>query len=66
MVSIVKSIVMIIICGGVGGVAAWWLAGTLGLSGTVGALAAVAVGMVVAVGAFAALTSLLRGAGWMK
>ena len=66
MVSIIKSLIAIIVCGAIGGVAAWWLTGALGLDGTVGALVAAAVGMVVAVGTFAAITSLLRAVGWMK
>ena len=66
MKSIAASIIVIIVCGGIGGVAAWWLTASLGLSGVVGGLVAAAVGMVIAVAAFAGTTSLLRGVGWMK
>ena len=63
---ITASIIVIILCGGIGGVAAWRLVGWLGLTGPAGALVAAAVGMVIAVAAFAGVTSLLRGVGWMK
>jgi hypothetical protein len=66
MKSIAASVIVIVVCGGIGGVAAWALAAWLGLSGAIGALVAAAVGMVVAVGAFAGTTTLLRGVGWMK
>jgi hypothetical protein len=66
MKDIAASLAVIIACGGIGGVAAWWAVGWLGLAGTAGALAAAAVGMVIAVAAFAGVTSLLRGIGWMK
>ena len=66
MKSIVASVILIIVCGGIGGVAAWGFVGWLGLGGPIGALAAAAVGMVIAVGAFAGTTTLLREAGWMK
>ena len=66
MKSIVASVILIILCGGSGGVAAWAVASWLGLAGPVGALIAAAAGMVIAVAAFAGTTTLLRGAGWMK
>ena len=63
---ITASIIVIILCGGTGGVAAWALVAWLGLAGPAGALVTAAVGMVIAVAAFAGVTSLLRGVGWMK
>jgi Kef-type K+ transport system membrane component KefB len=63
---ILKSIVLIIIAGGVGGVAAWWLARAMGLDGTPGALIAAVIGMVLAVAFFAGLTTLLRHLGWVR
>jgi hypothetical protein len=63
---ILKSIVLIIIAGGVGGVAAWWLARAIGIDGTPGALIAAVIGMVLAVGFFAGLTTLLRRLGWIR
>jgi predicted PurR-regulated permease PerM len=66
MKSIAASIILIVICGGIGGVAAWQFVGWLELTGPIGALVAAAVGMVIAVGAFAGTTTLLRGVGWMK
>jgi hypothetical protein len=66
MKSIAASVIVIIVCGGVGGVAAWGFVTWLGLTGPIGALAAAAVGMIIAVAAFAGMTTLLRGVGWMK
>ena len=64
MKSIVVSILYIAVCGGLGGVVAWWFAGSVGLAGLPGALVAAAVGMVVAVAAFAGMTTLFRALGW--
>jgi hypothetical protein len=66
MKSIAARIIVIIVCGGIGGVAAWGFVAWLGITGPAGALVAAAVGMVIAVAAFAGTTTLLRGAGWMK
>ncbi len=66
MKSIAASVFVIIVCGGIGGIAAWGFVAWTGLAGPVGALAAAAVGMVIAVAAFAGTTTLLRGVGWMK
>jgi len=66
MKAIVASVILIIICGGLAGVAAWAFIAWMGLAGPVGALVAAAAGMVIAVAAFAGTTTLLRGAGWMK
>ena len=63
---ILKSIVLIIIAGGLGGVLAWWLARAMGLDGTPGAMVAAVIGMVLAVACFAALTTLLRRLGWIR
>lgn len=64
--AIVGRIAGIIICGGVGGVAAWALVTALGWDGTIGAIVAAVVGMVVAVAVFTAGTSLLRAFGWTR
>jgi len=64
--AIFKSIVLIIIAGGVGGVAAWWLARAMGLDGTPGAMVAAVIGMVLALVFFAGLTTLLRRLGWIR
>jgi len=66
MKDIVSSVIVIILCGGIGGVAAWWLVRALALGGPLGALAAAAIGMVIAVAAFAAVTTLLRRLGWKR
>ena len=63
---ILRSILLIIIAGGLGGALAWWLARALGLDGTTGAIAAAVIGMVLAVAFFAGLTTLLRRLGWMR
>jgi hypothetical protein len=60
MKAILLSLFYIIVCGGVGGVFAWWFVGWVGLAGVAGALAAAAVGMIVSVAAFVALTTLDR------
>lgn len=66
MKEIIVSIVVIIVCGAIGGVGAWWFTLWLGLTGPLGALVAAAAGMVIAVAAFVGVTTLLRGLGWMK
>jgi hypothetical protein len=63
---IVSSVVGIIICGGLGGMAAWALVMSLGLGGTIGAIVAAIVGMVLAVALWALLTSVLRSLGWIR
>jgi predicted anti-sigma-YlaC factor YlaD len=60
------SLVLIVLAGGFGGVAAWWLARAAGLAGVVGAIVAAVVGMVLAVAAFAALSALLRRLGCIR
>jgi hypothetical protein len=64
--SIVWSVVGILICGGLGGFAAWAIVSTLGWTGTAGALAASVIGMVIAVALWAGLTSLLRALGRIR
>ena len=64
--AIFNSIVLIIICGGIGGFAAWALVTTIGVDGTWGAILAAIVGMIISVAAFAGLTTLLRALRWIK
>jgi hypothetical protein len=54
------SILGIVICGGIGGVAAWSIVTILGWGGPLGAFAAAVIGMAVATAAWTGLTSLLR------
>ena len=63
---LVWSVVGILVCGGLGGVGAWALVTTLGLSGTLGAIAAAVVGMVLAVALWTALTAMLRSLGVIR
>ena len=58
--AIFGSILGIVACGGIGGVAAWSIVTLMGWEGPLGAIAAAIIGMVVATGAWTALTSLLR------
>ena len=58
--SIVGSLLGIVVCGGIGGIAAWSIVMLMGWDGTFGAIVAAIIGMVVATAAWAALTSLLR------
>lgn len=58
--SILGSILGIIVCGGIGGFAAWGVVTQLGWQGLFGAIAAALIGMVVATAAWTALTLLLR------
>ena len=64
--AIVWSVVGILVCGGLGGFAAWVVVTSLDLAGTAGAIAAVVIGMVIAVALWAGLTSLLRAGGWVR
>ena len=64
--SIVWSVIGIIICGGLGGFAAWAFVSTVGWVGTAGAIAAAIIGMVIAVALWAGLTSLLRAMGRIR
>jgi len=65
-VAILWSVVGILVCGGLGGFAAWALVTGVGWVGTAGAIAAAVIGMVIAVALWAGMTSLLRAAGWIR
>jgi hypothetical protein len=60
LVSIALSLLGVLICGTIGGVAAWAIVGAAGITGIAGALLAAVLGMVMAVAAWVAGTSLLR------
>ena len=62
--AIVWSVVGILFCGGLGGLAAWAMVTTLGWQGTPGAIIAVIAGMVISVALWTGLTVLLRALGW--
>ena len=64
--AIVWSVIGILVCGGLGGFAAWVLVSSMGWVGTAGALAASVIGMVVAVALWTGLTALLRAAGRIR
>jgi hypothetical protein len=64
--AIVWSVIGILICGGLGGFAAWAFVTSVGWVGTAGAIAASVIGMVVAVALWAGLTSLLRAVGRIR
>ncbi len=57
--SIVGSVLGIVFCGSLGGVAAWAIVRAIGLDGVPGAIAAAVIGMVVATGAWIAGASFL-------
>jgi hypothetical protein len=63
---IVWSVVAILICGGLGGFAAWAFVTAVGWDGTPGALAAAVIGMAVAVALWTGLTALLRTFGRIR
>jgi hypothetical protein len=65
-VGIVWSVVGILICGGLGGFAAWALVTAMGWTGTPGALAAAVIGMVVAAALWAGGAALLRALGLLR
>jgi fructose-specific phosphotransferase system IIC component len=58
--SALASILGIVVCGGLGGVAAWAVVTTMGWSGAFGAIVAAIIGMVVATALWTAGTSLFR------
>jgi predicted PurR-regulated permease PerM len=62
MASTLGSILAIIVCGGIGAVAAWLLVSALGWTGTAGAIAAAMIGMVLAAALFVAGVALRRPA----
>ena len=61
--SILGSVLGIVVCGGIGGLAAAAVVMQLGWDGLPGAIAATVIGMASATGAWIALTSALRGFG---
>jgi len=63
---IVWSVIGIVVCGGLGGFAAWAFVTAMGWSGTPGALAAMVVGMVVAVALWTGVTALMRSLGRLR
>ena len=64
--SLLGSILGILVCGVVGGVAAWSAMNALGFDGVSGALLAAVIGMVVATALWAGGSSLLRALGWIR
>jgi len=64
--SIVGSLLGILVCGGAGGITAWWLVTALGQDGVPGAILAAVVGMVVATALWAGGSSLLRAWGILR
>jgi hypothetical protein len=64
--SIVWSVIGIIICGGLGGIAAWAAVTSLGLEGIPGAIAAAVLGMVAAVSLWVGLTAVMRKLRWIR
>jgi hypothetical protein len=60
MASLVGSILAILACGGIGGVAAWLVVSALGWTGTAGAFVAAVIGMAIAFALFAAGAALLQ------
>jgi len=61
--SVLWSLAGIVVCGGGGGVCAWWLVGALGLTGVAAALVGAVAGMVIATAAWVGLTVVLRRLG---
>ncbi len=59
-VPITLSIVAIVVCGTVGGVAAWAIVTSIGLTGIAASLVAAVVGMVIALAAWTAVITLLH------
>jgi hypothetical protein len=64
--SIVYSVIGILICGMLGGIAAWALVAALGLDGVTGSIVSAVVGMAAAFVLWVATTSLLRALGWIR
>lgn len=65
-VSILLSLVAIVVCGGVGALAAFALVNALGLGGVVGAIVAVLAAVVVATLLWALGVVVLRSLGWIE
>jgi hypothetical protein len=57
--SILGSILGIVVCGGIGGIAAWTIVAHFGWNGIFGAIIAAVIGMVVATAAWTAWTALI-------
>ena len=64
--AIVWNVIGIVLCGGLGGFAAWAFVTGMGWVGTPGAIAAAIIGMVVAVALWAGVTTLLRALGAIR
>jgi hypothetical protein len=64
--AMVWNIIGILLCGGLGGFAAWALVTGMGLEGVFGAVAAAIIGMGLAVALWAGLTAFLRSLGWIR
>lgn len=64
--SILGSVVGILVCGVLGGIAAFAVVAALGMDGVLGALLAAAVGMVAATALWAGGSCLLRALGWLR
>ncbi len=58
--SILGSLIGIVLCGGVGGIAAFAIVRLVGLDGVFGAIVATVMGMIVATGGWVAATSVVR------
>ena len=61
-VSIVLSLLGVLVCGTIGGVAAWALVTWIGLSGVPGSLLAAVVGMAIALAAWIGVTTVVHRA----
>ncbi len=64
--SLVASLTAIILAGGAGAIAAWFLVVPQGWSGLLSGIVGVVLAMVIAVLVFAAGVALLKGAGWIE
>lgn len=64
--TIVASLTAVILAGGAGAVAAWFLVGSRGWSGLVSGIVGVLVAMVIAVLVFAVGVALLKAVGWIE
>jgi len=64
--NVVGSLLGILVCGGIGGFAAWSAVAAWDIDGVPGALAAAAIGMFVATTLWVGGSSLLRAVGWLR
>ncbi len=64
--AMVWNIIGILLCGGLGGFAAWAFVTGMGWDGVLGAIVAAIVGMGLAVALWAGLTTFLRALGWIR